>query len=175
MSASTESNKHNSTCVAYSENSAKLTPFPSHVAPSGYEFPGHTRIAPPSMDAVRTSIKAQDLTHFLKILLSQNISRAQRVRQGRNVTRGESHGRCSRSISLSLFKMRIAGSVFLAIESPGQETMTPQLHRLHTALPWHGRLVVISQATHLISHQNPAPLPRRCGTSWCSIEPREFS
>src|SRR5271157_6124606 len=42
--ASGESNRHNSTLVACSENSAKLTPFPSHVAPNGKGRPGHTLI-----------------------------------------------------------------------------------------------------------------------------------
>src|SRR5215831_330543 len=46
-SASIESNRHNSTFVACSENNAKLTPLPSHVAPSGYEFPGQTRMVFP--------------------------------------------------------------------------------------------------------------------------------
>src|SRR5271157_210312 len=40
--ASGESNRHNSTLVACSEKSAKLTPFPSHVAPKGKGRPGHT-------------------------------------------------------------------------------------------------------------------------------------
>src|SRR5271166_3908116 len=40
--ASDESNRHNSTLVACSEKSAKLTPFPSHVAPNGKGRPGHT-------------------------------------------------------------------------------------------------------------------------------------
>src|SRR5271165_3850041 len=40
--ASGESNRHNSTLVACSEKSAKLTPFPSHVAPNGKDRPGHT-------------------------------------------------------------------------------------------------------------------------------------
>src|SRR5208337_4757569 len=40
--ASGESNRHNSTLVACSEKSAKLTPFPSHVAPNGKGRPGHT-------------------------------------------------------------------------------------------------------------------------------------
>ena len=35
-----ELKRHNSTCVAFSEKSAKLTPRPSHVAPSGYGRPG---------------------------------------------------------------------------------------------------------------------------------------
>src|SRR5665213_4443147 len=36
-----DSNRHNSTLVASSEKSAKLTPAPSHVAPRGKELPGH--------------------------------------------------------------------------------------------------------------------------------------
>src|SRR5271166_334474 len=40
--ASGESNRHNSTLVACSEKSAKLTPLPSHVAPNGKGRPGHT-------------------------------------------------------------------------------------------------------------------------------------
>src|SRR5512135_960099 len=40
--ASGESNRHNSTLVACSEKSAKLTPVPSHVAPNGRGRPGHT-------------------------------------------------------------------------------------------------------------------------------------
>jgi hypothetical protein len=35
-----ESNKQSSTCVAFSENSAKFTPLPSHVAPRGAGLPG---------------------------------------------------------------------------------------------------------------------------------------
>src|SRR5262245_61868136 len=42
-SASTESNRQSSTRVACSENTAKFTPTPSHVAPSGYGEPGQTR------------------------------------------------------------------------------------------------------------------------------------
>src|SRR5437764_15496418 len=42
--ASTRSNKQSSTCVACAEKIAKLTPLPSHVAPSGAGVPGHTRI-----------------------------------------------------------------------------------------------------------------------------------
>src|SRR5262245_44428776 len=38
------SNKQSSTPVAFSENSAKFTPDPSQVAPSGYGLPGHTFI-----------------------------------------------------------------------------------------------------------------------------------
>ena len=44
VSASSESNRHSSTRVACSENSAKLTPTPSQVAPSGYGAPGQTLI-----------------------------------------------------------------------------------------------------------------------------------
>src|SRR3954454_14587357 len=40
--ASGESNRQSSTFVACSENSAKFTPTPVHVAPSGYGSPGHT-------------------------------------------------------------------------------------------------------------------------------------
>ena len=36
--------RHSSTAVAFSEKRAKLTPSPSHVAPSGYGCPGQTRI-----------------------------------------------------------------------------------------------------------------------------------
>src|SRR3954467_6647248 len=42
--ASGESKRQSSTLSACSENSAKLTPAPSQVAPSGYERPGQTRI-----------------------------------------------------------------------------------------------------------------------------------
>src|SRR4030095_1278976 len=35
-------NRHRSTAMAFSEKSAKLTPAPSQVAPSGYGCPGHT-------------------------------------------------------------------------------------------------------------------------------------
>src|SRR5688500_19635343 len=42
-SASGESNRQSSTRVACSEKTAKLTPTPSHVAPSGYGAPGQTR------------------------------------------------------------------------------------------------------------------------------------
>src|SRR4051812_29088573 len=38
------SNRHNSTRSACLENSAKLTPWPSHVAPSGYGWPGQTAV-----------------------------------------------------------------------------------------------------------------------------------
>src|SRR5713226_5435770 len=38
------SNKHSSTLVAFCEKSEKLTPVPSHVAPSGYGCPSHTFI-----------------------------------------------------------------------------------------------------------------------------------
>src|SRR6266496_2717063 len=54
-SASIESNRHNSTLVACSENNAKFTPFPSHVAPSGYEFPGQTRMVRPPVECVRSA------------------------------------------------------------------------------------------------------------------------
>src|SRR6185437_15564447 len=37
-------NRQSSTPVALSENSAKLTPSPSQVAPRGYGWPGQTRI-----------------------------------------------------------------------------------------------------------------------------------
>src|SRR4051812_36582478 len=37
-------NRHSSTPVAFSEKIAKLTPCPSHVAPSGYGWPGQTLI-----------------------------------------------------------------------------------------------------------------------------------
>src|SRR5882724_5455688 len=57
-SASTESNRHNSTLVACSENNAKFTPFPSHVAPSGYEFPGQTRMVRPPVECVRCACGA---------------------------------------------------------------------------------------------------------------------
>src|SRR5712691_458971 len=36
------SNRHNSTFSACAENSAKFTPLPSQVAPSGWGWPGHT-------------------------------------------------------------------------------------------------------------------------------------
>src|SRR3970040_1853404 len=39
-----ESKKQTSTLVAFAENSAKLTPFPSHVAPRGYGSPSFTAI-----------------------------------------------------------------------------------------------------------------------------------
>src|SRR5262249_22812810 len=53
LSASGESKRHSSTLVACSENRAKFTPFPSHVAPSGEEFPRHTPIIfPPEMPAM---------------------------------------------------------------------------------------------------------------------------
>src|SRR3954464_10047175 len=42
--ASGKSNRHNSTLVACAENTAKLTPTPVQVAPSGYGSPGQTRI-----------------------------------------------------------------------------------------------------------------------------------
>src|SRR5689334_6316959 len=49
--SSTESKRQSSTFVAFSENSAKFTPMPSQVAPSGSGWPGQTRIgidpAPP--------------------------------------------------------------------------------------------------------------------------------
>src|SRR5579864_3093791 len=38
------SNRHNSTRSACAENSAKLTPLPSQVAPSGSGWPGHTLV-----------------------------------------------------------------------------------------------------------------------------------
>jgi hypothetical protein len=38
------SNRHSSIAVAFSLNTAKFTPTPSHVAPSGYGAPGHTRM-----------------------------------------------------------------------------------------------------------------------------------
>ena len=41
--ASGESNRHSSTLVACAEKSAKLTPTPFQVAPSGYGSPGQTR------------------------------------------------------------------------------------------------------------------------------------
>src|SRR5262245_46706963 len=41
--ASIESKRHSSTFAACSAKSAKLTPAPSHVAPSGYGRPGQTR------------------------------------------------------------------------------------------------------------------------------------
>ena len=44
LSPAAESNRHSSTRDACSENSAKLTPTPSHVAPSGYGVPGQTLI-----------------------------------------------------------------------------------------------------------------------------------
>src|ERR1700752_4830221 len=50
FSVFTVSNKHKSTLVACSENNAKFTPFPSHVAPSGYEFPGQTRMVLPPVE-----------------------------------------------------------------------------------------------------------------------------
>src|SRR5579885_2291842 len=50
-SESGESNRHNSTPVAFSEKSAKLTPAPSHVAPSGYGCPGQTFIVHPSTES----------------------------------------------------------------------------------------------------------------------------
>ena len=40
MVDSGESNRHNSTSVALSENSAKFTPAPSQFAPSGEGLPG---------------------------------------------------------------------------------------------------------------------------------------
>src|SRR5438874_13834600 len=40
--ASAESNRHSSTLVPCSEKSAKFTPSPSQVAPSGYGLPGQT-------------------------------------------------------------------------------------------------------------------------------------
>src|SRR5437764_11061661 len=42
--ASAASKRQSSTLSACSENSAKLTPAPSQVAPSGYERPGQTRM-----------------------------------------------------------------------------------------------------------------------------------
>src|SRR5437868_9754721 len=50
LSASAESKRQSSTRVACSENSAKLTPTPSQVAPSGYGDPGQTLI-----DRLRTT------------------------------------------------------------------------------------------------------------------------
>src|SRR5207248_9121841 len=44
LSPAAESNRHSSTRDACSENSAKFTPTPSHVAPSGYGVPGQTLI-----------------------------------------------------------------------------------------------------------------------------------
>src|SRR5262249_42649638 len=44
FASSWESNRHNSTLVACSENRAKLTPAPSQVAPRGYGRPGQTRM-----------------------------------------------------------------------------------------------------------------------------------
>src|ERR671938_590445 len=38
-------NRQSSTPVAFSENMAKFTPSPSQVAPSGYGWPGQTRIS----------------------------------------------------------------------------------------------------------------------------------
>src|SRR5258705_3047065 len=49
FSASAESNRHNSTFVACSENSVKFTPPPSRVAPSGDGRPGQTRRAVTSL------------------------------------------------------------------------------------------------------------------------------
>src|SRR6478752_8834347 len=40
VSSPASSMRHSSTAVAYSEKSEKLTPRPSHVAPSGYGLPG---------------------------------------------------------------------------------------------------------------------------------------
>src|SRR6266540_3806384 len=39
------SNRQSSTCSACSEKSPKLTPSPSHVAPSGYGLPGQTAMS----------------------------------------------------------------------------------------------------------------------------------
>jgi len=47
-----ELKRHNSTCVAFSEKSAKLTPRPSHVAPSGYGWPGRALTASSRVCAV---------------------------------------------------------------------------------------------------------------------------
>src|SRR5581483_11484963 len=44
-SASFESKRHSSTLVALREKSAKFTPEPSHVAPSGWGLPGQTLMA----------------------------------------------------------------------------------------------------------------------------------
>src|SRR5215831_2370710 len=65
LSASTASKRHSSTLVACSEKSAKFTPFPSHVAPSGYGFPGHKRIVwSPEMAVIWTN-KAEYITCLL--------------------------------------------------------------------------------------------------------------
>src|SRR5512143_1090564 len=45
MASSWWLNRQSSTAVALSEKMAKFTPWPSHVAPRGYGWPGHTRIA----------------------------------------------------------------------------------------------------------------------------------
>src|SRR5687767_12483784 len=62
FSVSTVSNKHRSTLVACSENNAKFTPLPSHVAPSGYEFPGQTRMVLPPVQWYRAHVGSLILT-----------------------------------------------------------------------------------------------------------------
>ena len=49
--ASASSNRHSSTAVACSEKSAKLTPPPSQVAPSGWGLPGQTLTGAPAARA----------------------------------------------------------------------------------------------------------------------------
>src|SRR5207302_8794858 len=48
------SNRHNSTRSAWAENSAKFTPLPSQLAPSGDGWPGHTRV-----DRIKGSLRLE--------------------------------------------------------------------------------------------------------------------
>src|SRR5437868_5506960 len=60
------SNRHSSTFSACAENSAKLTPLPSQVAPSGYGSPGHTLvdgISPPSCAGVVGWVEQRETHH----------------------------------------------------------------------------------------------------------------
>src|SRR6266511_974914 len=60
VGASTASNRQSSTFVACSEKSAKFTPLPSHVAPSGEEWPGQTRMGFPFFVRVFLARKKQE-------------------------------------------------------------------------------------------------------------------
>src|SRR5580704_322190 len=76
------SNRHNSTFSAWAENSAKLTPLPSHVAPSGKGLPGHTWVGD-AMRALFRSVRRQDQGAERRQLKAQRVRVAvHRVRFG---------------------------------------------------------------------------------------------
>src|SRR5438477_357316 len=76
-SPSGPSNRHSSTPVAFSENRAKLTPAPSHVAPSGYGDPGRVFISlfSSKVDTIGRSLFAPGLAHHGRVINCSMLSR----------------------------------------------------------------------------------------------------